>query len=167
MGFTCTVCGETHAGEMRDIRMSLPDPIFRIEEPERERRAWVGEDSAVLRDGDVRTVLRQGAARAPDREGGGLLRLRRLDRGERRPTSKRCGELWHDVDGWRSEPFPGTLANELLPYAFTEGLPVRIRLRDVKLLPLVELEDVDHELVRAQGNGISAHRAHELAATVA
>ena len=75
--------------------------------------------------------------------------------------------LWHDADGWRSRPFAGTLANDLHPYAFTEGLPVQIRLRDVKLLPLVELEDSDHELVRAQRNGISGHRAHELAATVA
>jgi hypothetical protein len=44
---------------------------------------------------------------------------------------------------------------------------VRIRLRDVELLPLVELEDAEHELVRAQRHGISSHRAHELAATVA
>ena len=44
---------------------------------------------------------------------------------------------------------------------------MRVRLRDVQLLPLVELEDANHELVRAQRNGISSHRAHELAATVA
>ena len=44
---------------------------------------------------------------------------------------------------------------------------MRIRLRDVQLLPLVELDDGEHELVRAQRNGISPHRAHQLAATVA
>ena len=43
---------------------------------------------------------------------------------------------------------------------------MQIRLRDVKLLPLVELDDSNHELVRAQRNGISSHRAHELAETV-
>ena len=59
----------------------------------------------------------------------------------------------------------GTLANELSPYCATEGLSVRLRLRDVSLLPLVELEDGEHELVRAQRNGISSHRAHQLAAT--
>ena len=32
--------------------MSLPDPILRIEEPERDERAWVGEAAAVLRDND-------------------------------------------------------------------------------------------------------------------
>ena len=44
VGFTCVVCGEAHAGDTRDIRMGLPEPIFRIEEDEREERAWVGED---------------------------------------------------------------------------------------------------------------------------
>ena len=76
------------------------------------------------------------------------------------------GELWHDEEGEQAGPFAGELANELSPYAFTEGLPVRIRLRDVQLLPHVELEDGEHELVRAQRYGISPHRAHQLAATV-
>ena len=76
------------------------------------------------------------------------------------------GELWHDEEGEQAGPFSGELANELSPYAFTEGLRVRIRLRDVQLLPHVELEDGEHELVRAQRNGISPHRAHQLAATV-
>ena len=39
MTFTCDVCGEKHAGETRDIRLGLPDAIFRIDEPEREERA--------------------------------------------------------------------------------------------------------------------------------
>ena len=75
-------------------------------------------------------------------------------------------ELWPDEDGWRSRPFSGTLANELHPYAFTEGLPARLRLREVRVLPDVELDETDHELVRAQRNGISAHRAHQLAETL-
>ena len=32
--------------------MSLPDPILRIEERERDARAWVGEAAAILREGD-------------------------------------------------------------------------------------------------------------------
>ena len=46
MAFTCAVCGETHAGETRDIRMGLPQPIFLLDEVERDGRAWVGDDSA-------------------------------------------------------------------------------------------------------------------------
>ena len=166
MAFTCTVCGETHAGETRDIRMSLPDPIYRIDGPERAERARVGEDSAVLEDRDAERFFVRALLELPieGEEGyfgyGTWIEVSPAD-------FEALGELWNAEDGWRSEPFAGTLANELHPYAFTEGLPVQIRLRDVKLLPLVELDDVDHELARAQANGISSHRAHELAATLA
>ena len=165
MAFTCDVCGETHAGETRDIRMGLPQPIFLLDEEERELVARVGDDSAVLRKGDrerffVRALLELPIAGEEGYFGyGAWIEVSEHD------FAALC-ELWDDEDGWRSEPFPGTLANELSPYAFTEGLPVRIRLRDVQLLPLVDLEDGEHELVRAQRQGISAHRAHQLAATV-
>ncbi len=166
MAFTCDVCGERHAGETRDIRMGLPHPIFLLDEDERERRAAVGDDSAVLHEEAsdrffVRALLELPIA---DDDGyfgyGAWIEVSEADFAALR-------ELWDDEDGWRAGPVAGTLANDLSPYAFTEGLPLQIRLRDVELLPLVELEDADHELVRAQRNGISAHRAHQLAATVA
>jgi hypothetical protein len=165
VSFTCSVCGESHAGETRDIRLGVPDPIFRIEEPERDGRAWVGDDSAVLRDRDEERFFVRALLELPvEGEEGYFGYGTWIEVGETDFETLR--ELWHDEEGWRSDPFAGTLANELHPYAFTEGLPVRIRLRDVRLLPLVELDDANHELVRAQRNGISAHRAHELAATV-
>ncbi|HEX2729166.1 MAG TPA: DUF2199 domain-containing protein, partial [Rubrobacteraceae bacterium] len=107
MGFTCEVCGETHAGEMRDIRLSLPDPIFRIDEPERERRAWVGEDSAILRDGESERFFVRALLELPiDGEDGyfgygSWIEVSAAD-------FDALGELWHDEEGWRSEPFPGT-----------------------------------------------------------
>ncbi len=162
MGFACDVCGEKHAGETRDIRMGLPHPIFLLDETEREHRSWVGEDSAIL-DGErffVRALLELPIAGEEGYFGYGAW----VEVTE--PDFARLGELWQDEDGWRSEPLAGMLANELSPYAFTEGLPVQIRLRDVQLLPAVELEDGEHELVRAQRHGISPHRAHQLATTV-
>ena len=166
MAFACSVCGETHAGETRDIRMSLPEPIFRIDEDDRDTRAWVGDDSAVLRDGDAERFFVRALLELPvEGEDGYFGYGAWIEVGAE--DFETLGELWHDEDGWRREPFTGTLANDLHPYAFTEGLAVRIRLRDVRLLPLVELDEADHELVRAQRIGISAHRAHELAATVA
>ena len=166
MGFTCVVCGETHAGDTRDIRLGLPQPIFLLDEEERRRRAYVEDDFAVLHgQGQDRYYVRALLELPIEGEDG------YFGYGAWVEVSKEdvatLGELWDDEEGWRSEPFAGTLANELHPYAFTEGLPVRLRLRDVKLLPLVELDDSNHELVRAQRNGISAHRAHELAATIA
>ena len=166
MGFTCDVCGETHAGETRDIRMGLPQPIFLLDDDARRQRSLVSDDSAVLHSetGDrffVRALLELPIAGEDGYFGYGAW----IEVSE--PDFAALRELWDDDDGWRSEPVAGTLANELSPYAFTEGLQLQIRLRDVELLPLVELEDGEHELVRAQRYGISPHRAHQLAATVA
>ncbi len=166
MAFTCDVCGEKHAGETRDIRMGLPQPIFFLDEEERRRRAYVENDFAVLstQNGDryfVRALLELPVDGEDGYFGyGAWVEVSAAD-------ASALEDLWDDEKGQRAAPFSGTLANELSPYAFTEGLPVRIRLRDVELLPLVELADANHELVRAQRHGISRHRAHELAATVA
>ena len=166
MSFTCDVCGETHAGETRDIRMGLPQPIFLLDEDERERRSVVSDDSAVLHGETadrffVRALLELPIAGEDGYFGyGAWIEVSEADFAALR-------ELWDDDDGWQAEPVAGTLANELSPYAFTEGLSLQIRLREVELLPLVELEDGEHELVRALRYGISPHRAHQLAATVA
>jgi hypothetical protein len=146
--------------------MSLPEPVFVLGEAEREQRAEVGDDSAVLRDpGGDRFFVRSLLELPIDGEEGYFGYGTWI---EVSPEAfEALGELWHDVEGWRSQPFAGALANELAPYEGPEGLPVAIRLREVSLLPLVELDEVDHELVRAQRDGISPHRAHELAATVA
>ena len=167
MTFTCEVCGQSHTGDVRDIRMELPEPIFHLDEEERELRARVGDDSAVLTqpEGDDRYFVR-GLLELPIEGGDGYFGYGSWIEVSREDFAT-LGELWDDDEGWRSGPFPGTLANELAPWFATVGLPLKIRLRDVQLLPLVELEDANHELVRAQRRGISRHRAHELAATVA
>jgi hypothetical protein len=166
VSFTCDTCGQTHSGEVRDIRMSLPEPIFFLDEVDREERAWVGDDSAVLRRAEGNRFFVRGLLELPieGEEGyfgyGSWIEVSQED-------FEALRELWHDHDGWRSPPFAGTLANELAPYFGTIGLPLQIRLRQVQLLPAVELDDTNHELVRAQQHGISRHRAHELAATLA
>ncbi len=48
MGFTCSVCGEYHDDELRDIRMTYPAPIYELDEEERAARAWLVDDFAVL-----------------------------------------------------------------------------------------------------------------------
>ncbi len=166
MSYSCAVCGETHAGETRDIRLALPGPIFVLDEAERDGRAWVGDDSAVLQAAEGERFFVRALLELPIEDDDGYFGYGTwIEVG--REEFEALGSLWNDDEGWRSDPFPGTLANELSPFAATEGLPVRIQLRDVQLLPLVELEDADHDLVEAQQHGISVHRVHELAATVA
>jgi hypothetical protein len=166
LGFVCSVCGEHHDELMLDIRMSLPEPVFELSERERVHRAELGEDSGIYRaaDGGEHYYVR------------GLLEIPipSLDRyfgygawievdGE---SYDRIGALWNDERGRDEPPFPGRLANELAPYEGTFGLPVMLQLRDVELLPAVELVDTDHRLRAEQQNGISEARAQELAATV-
>lgn len=166
MGFTCSVCGRYHEREARDIRMTLPDPVFRLEEDERRRRAWVGEDSSVLHGDDGERFFVRGLLELPIRATDAYFGYGvwvEVDEDDFRLL----GKLWNDAEGFDHPPFPGRLANELLPYSETLGLPVRLRLRDVELLPLVELEDAANPLVADQRNGITDHDAHDLAAVVA
>lgn len=165
MGFVCSVCGEVHEEPMLDIRMGLPEPVFELSEEERADRAEFGEDSGIFRAPDgqehyyVRALL-QIPVPSLDRYFGYGTWVE-VDGG----SYDRLGELWDDESGREEAPFAGRLANELAPYEGTLGLPIMLRLREVELLPLVELVDTDHRLRAEQQNGITKKRAQELAAT--
>jgi hypothetical protein len=166
VGFVCSVCGEHHDELLLDIRMGLPEPVFELSDNERAERAEFGDDSGIYRaaDGGEHYYVR------------GLLEIPipSLDRyfgygawievdGE---SYDRLGELWNDERGREEPPFTGRLANELAPYERTFGLPVMLQLREVELLPAVELVETDHRLRAEQQSGITEARAQELAATV-
>jgi hypothetical protein len=166
VGFVCSVCGEHHDELMLDIRMGLPEPVFELSEEERAERAEFGDDSGIYRAADgeehyyVRALLE--------------IPIPSLDRyfgygawiEVDGASYDRLGELWDSESGRDEPPFSGRLANELAPYEGTFGLPVMLQLREVELLPTVELVETDH-LVRAeQQSGITEARAQELASTV-
>ena len=102
MSFTCDVCGETHAGETRDIRMGLPQPIFLLDEDERE---------AGVPPGRATTWPCSGATPVSASRCGRCSSCR--SRGEdgyfgygawvevSEPDFAALGELWDDEDGWR------------------------------------------------------------------
>lgn len=152
---------------MLDIRMALPEPVFELSDEERAECAEIGDDSGFFRspDGSEHYYVR------------GLLEIPipSLDRyfgygawiEVDAQTYERLAELWDDEHGREEPPFAGRLANELTPYAGTLGLPVMLQLREVELLPTVELVETDHPLRADQLAGISEARAHELASTVA
>jgi hypothetical protein len=166
LGFVCSVCGEHHDELLLDIRMGLPEPIFELSEEERAERAELGEDSGVYLSADGREhYYVRGLLEIPvpslDRYFGYGAWIE-VDGA----SYDRIGELWADERGLEEPPFAGRLANELAPYVGTLGLPVMLQLRDVELLPAVELVETDHQLRGEQQNGISEARAQELAATV-
>ena len=144
---------------------ACPQPIFRLADEERAPRAYVEDDFAVLHaaSGDRHFVRGLIELPIPEEDGrfgyGSWIEVSKAD-------VVALGELWTTRTAGGTTRSAGTLANELSPYFATEGLAGRFGCATFHLLPLVELEDADHGLVRAQQNGISAHRAHELAETV-
>jgi hypothetical protein len=160
MGFVCSVCGEFHAERMLDIRLSLPDPIFALDDEERDARAWLADDFAVL-DEDrffVRGLLELPILELRSRFGYGTWVEVAAD------EFRQLLEHWQDPEQFA--PVKGTVANELAPYVGTEGLPATLSPVSVDTLPSVTLDDAAHPLVADQQAGITADRSDELAATV-
>ena len=160
MGFTCSVCGEHHDDRLLDIRLGLPDDIHALPAEERERRALVDDDFAVL---DGRRFFVRGLLELPIPELGGRfgygtwVEVREPEFGELR-------RRWHDPEQF--EPVDCAVANELAPYRATTGLGATLRATTPDRLPTVELADGDHPLIGDQRSGITAARSDELASVV-
>jgi hypothetical protein len=161
-GFTCSVCGEYHAERLLDIRMGLPDPIFELGDADRARRAWVGDDSAVLDENRffVRGLLQLPIPELENAFGYGVWAEVSGD------DWLQLGKLWRDERQAEAPPFAGSLANELEPYERTLGLPLSLQLVSLERLPAVHLAEAPHSLVADQRHGITVERAEQLAATV-
>jgi hypothetical protein len=162
VGFVCSVCGEFHEERMLDIRMTLPDEIHDLSEEERDRRAWVADDFAVLdeRAFFVRALLELPVPELDTRFAYGIW----TEVGHE--DFRHLLEHWDDPAQAEFAPVDATLANEVAPYRGTLGLEVELRPVSAELLPLAELRRADHQLWRDQQQGISPGRTDELAAVV-
>jgi hypothetical protein len=162
MGFTCSVCGGYHEERMLDVRLTLPGPIFALDEEERDRRAQISDDMCSLDDG--RFFLR-GLLEIPIPElhsrfaYGAWVELRQAD-------WQRAVRLWDDPAGMEEPPFSGYLTDDLAPYAATSGLAALLQLEEVDRVPSIEVVDRSHPLGRDQLHGITIARSDELAAVV-
>jgi hypothetical protein len=160
MPFVCSVCGEHHDERMLDIRMGLPDEIHALDEAEREQRAWIAEDFAVL---DEEWFYVRGLLELPIPELESRFAYGAWAEVPRRDF-KKLQKRW--LDPRQFKPLTCWLANELTPYVGTTRLKATLRPVSENQLPLLELEEAPHELVRDQRQGISVQRADELAAVV-
>lgn len=165
MGFTCTVCGEYHDDLPLDIRFELPEAIYQLDAGDREQRAQVWDDAAILdAEGPRARHFVRGLIEVP------ILGLEAyfgygvwIEVAEEDWLG--LGDLWEAPDGSTNPPFEGTLANEIASYPGSDGLPVLLRLRDPGTLPSVTVMAAEHPLGHAQERGISRGRSEELAAT--
>jgi hypothetical protein len=160
VGFVCSVCGEFHEERMLDVRLGLPEPIFLLDEDERESRTWLADDFASL---DAVRYFVRGLLEIPIPELGtafGYGTWIEVDR----------SDFEHMLENWDSPaqfaPVEGVLANALEPYPATIGLRAVMTPTSIETLPSVELVDAPNELVRDQRNGISVAKSDTLAASV-
>ena len=160
MGFVCSLCGEYHDELMLDLRLTLPDVVFELDEEQRRARAALWDDFCAFEGRHfVRGLLELPIPELGDQFGYGVW----VEVGE--DDWHRLADLWRDERGADSPPFPGRLANELVPYRGTRGLPVMLQLGAVSRLPSVTVVETSHPLRGDQEHGIAAARAHELART--
>ncbi len=165
MGFTCTVCGRFHDEEPRDVRVTYPGPVARLDADERAQRVIATDDFCSYTEpgGTMRHFVR-GLIEIPVPEESsyfGYGAWVELDAHQ----IERVASLWRDATGADAPPFEGTLANELRPYVNTEGLSAVLELREVERLPAITVSG-SHRLVTDIRRGISVARARELAGAV-
>jgi hypothetical protein len=164
VGFTCQICGRRHDERQRDIRMTWPEPVFRLSDAQRGELTDFGDDSGWFQDGERTRYYARGVIHLPLSEDGGDGFRFGIWVEVAEGDWFRLLAHWNDPAGAAEGAFAGSLANELGSYTGTEGLRVTLRLNeDLGLLPIVDVEERSHALGRDQASGISDARAHELA----
>jgi hypothetical protein len=160
VAFTCSVCGQHHDERLLDIRLGLPGDIHALDPDERQRRAWLADDFAVLDDERffVRGLLELPIPELHDRFAYGTWCEVEM------PDFQELMRRWHSDEQFA--PVRCVLANELDPYFDTTGLRATLHATSPDKLPTVQLDESPHELALDQRAGITADRSDELAAVV-
>jgi len=156
----CGTCGEEHADVPLSFACDFPDLYAGLTFEERDTRAIIGSDQCVV---DEKWFFIRGLVELPLRDSGDAF----LWGVWVSVTEKNYDEIG---DLWTSEgretlniSFAGRLANALPGYyPSTLNLRVRVHLRPVGQRPVFLIED-DHELRRLQEEGITLHRAADMA----
>jgi len=166
LGWTCTVCGEYHETSLRDIRFELPEPVFRLTDEERTRRAYVEDDWCQFVDdaGGTRSYVR-GLLHLPVKGSADDFRFGVWVELEE-AVARGLGELWDQAEGHLSAPRFGSLANQITSFEGTIGARVALQVRHVSVLPAVIALDADEPIALAQRDGIDERRAQRLAESV-
>ena len=155
--FTCSVCGQQHAGLFADWGAKLPDVVFALSEDERDEKVRFDSDLCQM-DGRyfIRGVLEVPFNETQGRFGWGVWAEVDIS------VFQRYVELY-DKDG-TSEPIKdGTLANELPPYVGYQSPPLAIQFRDPTTRPSFYLKpEDDSQLALEQKFGISSARHHDI-----
>ncbi len=156
--FTCSTCGQVHAGLPTDYGFRLPDEVHALNYLERYTKSRSNADLCTL--DESRFFLR------------GILPLPFQERDDRfcwgvwvevnQATHDRYLAGFHD-DALQGATGTGTLANTIPGYAETLGLEVQVEFQSGGSRPtFLFLPDAAHALADEQRSGISSKRHHDL-----
>lgn len=152
MAYKCAVCGETH-DDLPDLGFEWPDYYFSVPEAERDDRVQATPDTCVI-DGEnffIRCVLLI-PVHDYERDFGLGVWLSQ----SRENFEKYMADSHSDKIG----PFFGWFSNSLPFYdEETISLKAKAQFQSNNQRPLVELQPIDHPLVRDYQNGISLDTA--------
>jgi hypothetical protein len=164
VGFTCSICGQEHEEEVRDVRARYPEAYFELPPEERDERTRDGGDFFLVElvEGDrhfIRALIEVPIAGSDDHFRWGIwVELSEED-------IRDAWEHYEDDElGWeRARSYPGRLASKLPEYGTTLGATGVVRLREGTLVPAFELDRSAAALSVDQREGITVERARELA----
>lgn len=157
-GFRCATCGEWHGDLPTDLGFQLPDDVWAIDPPERDRRAEYDDDLCVLdeRRHFIRGVLMVPFADQDDYFGWGLWV----------EVSRRNFVHYQKLfacDGTHEPPFDAVIANRLKSYPSAYRKPVKVQLGTETKRPSFSFQgSARHLLSVEQRHGIDAARHHEV-----
>jgi hypothetical protein len=159
----CSVCGEEHEFASMEPTYRHPDAFLEVPPNEHELRTFGGKDERAIRtadDAERRYFFRAGMPMPVH--------------GESEPCHwgvwvevsdeawERVRELWYESDQASEPPFQARLANALLGYEGTLGLPGTFTLTGPSTVPTFVLEPtLDHPLAIEQRNGVPFERRVE------
>jgi hypothetical protein len=158
-GFTCATCGQFHDQLPLCFGPSAPAAWFSLPETERDARADLSSDQCII-DGEKffvlgRIVLPINGYTEP------FVWLAWVSLSEQ--NFRRASELWHKAGREREPAYFGRLQSALPYEPSTLNLKTMVNTQPVGERPIIELEVTDHPLSVEQRDGITLHRAQEIA----
>jgi hypothetical protein len=160
-GYTCSTCGEFHAGLAFSYGSPAPALWFEIPENERPKRALLSSDQCVI---DEKHFFILGRLEIPVLGAQEKLFSWNVWVSLSKENFDRMSELW-ETDGRENEPpYFGWLSTALPSYSETTlNLKTNVHTRPVGQRPFIELEPSHHQLAVEQISGIQEKRVQEIA----
>ncbi len=162
-GYKCSCCGRFHERLPLSFAADSPDMYANMNREERDARTIRGSDQYII---DQKWFFIRGCLEIPI-IGSDEPFLWGLWASVKEEVFDEIENCWELAGRETSHgPFKGRLANSLAEYPEILNLKTKVLVQPVGTRPLVVIEENDHPLAIEQANGITRHRAEELASLI-